>query len=72
MDNTGLLIADVIVDDAGVTETTRRLRAGVGSVGAGFGGTVAEAFRLPPASTNDVLTVFDTALTAPAAVEWER
>ncbi len=70
MDNTGLLIADVIVDDAGVT--TRRLRAGVGSVGAGFGGTVAEAFRLPPASTNDVLTVFDTALTAPAAVEWER
>ncbi len=71
MDNTGLLIADVIVD-AGVTETTRRLRAGVGSVGAGFGGTDAAAFRLPPASTRDVLTVFNTALTAPAAVECEE
>jgi len=28
------------------------------------------AFRLPPASTKDVLIVLDTALTAPAAVEW--
>ena len=30
------------------------------------------AFRLPPASTKDVLIVLDTALTAPAAVEWAR
>ncbi len=69
MDNTGPSIAEVI-DGAGVTETTRRLRAVVGSFRVWFVGIGVAAFCLPPASTKDVLIVFDTALTAPAAVEW--
>ncbi len=71
MDRTGLLIADVI-DGAGVTETTQRLRAEVGSVGVGFVGMSVAAACLPSTFTKDVLTVFDTALAAPAAVEWAQ